>query len=259
MAQQIQGRTEREATRRLMEDAVLTVLAHEPEPVRLKTALDLASNVCFHIEPDLHVVVGSSEHGVFQMTLDGRGAYITPGPNGLARIAELNVPSHEGAPGSARAAQVQLILDGVRLEIAAIDDVPSDADPHEVAAEVVRLQELERALHSAAVTARHKVRRTLMATGTSGVEEQPSDRLVVHVNTNAKMSRGKFAAQAVHAALMAVGAHPGTAVVVLGAKPRDIEALRIRVHDAGRTEVVPGTLTAGTNWPLTEREAAGDE
>lgn len=74
------------------------------------------------------------------------------------------------------------------------------------------------------------------------------DRLVILVNGDVKMSRGKYAAQAVHAALIAVGAHPHVPVIVLGAKRADIEALPIQVRDAGRTEVEPGTLTAGTDW-----------
>lgn len=73
-------------------------------------------------------------------------------------------------------------------------------------------------------------------------------KLVIYVNSDAKMSRGKYAAQAVHAALLAMGAHPGTPVVVLGARRSEIAKMRTVVHDAGRTEVEPGTLTAGTNW-----------
>ncbi|BDZ52375.1 hypothetical protein GCM10025867_46160 (plasmid) [Frondihabitans sucicola] len=80
--------------------------------------------------------------------------------------------------------------------------------------------------------------------------DAPTDELKMRilVNTGAKMSRGKYAAQAVHAALIAVGAHPGTPVVVLGGSREQIEALPTQVRDAGRTEVEPGTLTAGTNW-----------
>lgn len=61
-------------------------------------------------------------------------------------------------------------------------------------------------------------------------------------------SRGKFAAAAVHAALTAAGVHPGHAVIVLGANAREIEHLSTVIHDAGRTEVEPGTVTAGTDW-----------
>lgn len=73
-------------------------------------------------------------------------------------------------------------------------------------------------------------------------------RMVIRVNSNAGMSRGKFAAQAVHAALMLTGRHPGTPVVVLGGSPAEIEDMDVVVHDAGRTEVAPGTLTAGAKW-----------
>ena len=70
----------------------------------------------------------------------------------------------------------------------------------------------------------------------------------IYVNTDEKMSRGKYAAAAVHAALFAAGVHPDIPVIVLGAPRHDIETLTTVVHDAGRTEVNPGTVTAGTNW-----------
>lgn len=73
-------------------------------------------------------------------------------------------------------------------------------------------------------------------------------KMRIFVNSDVKMSRGKYAAQAVHAALLAVGAHPGVPVVVLGARASDIEQTQVQVRDAGRTEVEPGTLTAGTDW-----------
>ena len=74
-------------------------------------------------------------------------------------------------------------------------------------------------------------------------------RLVIYMNDSLgkRWSRGKYAAHAVHAALEAAGVHHGGAVVVLGAKPRDIEKLAFVIHDAGRTELEPGTLTAGTD------------
>lgn len=75
-----------------------------------------------------------------------------------------------------------------------------------------------------------------------------TEKLRIWMNTNAKMSRGKYAAHAVHAALTAAGVHPGTPVVVLGAKPRDIQALPVFIRDAGHTELEPGTITAGTDW-----------
>lgn len=79
-------------------------------------------------------------------------------------------------------------------------------------------------------------------------EEQ---RLVILVNSNAKMSRGKYAAQAVHAALRAFGVHPGCPVIVLGATPDVIAQKRVTIRDAGWTEIPPGTLTAGTDWGKT--------
>ena len=75
---------------------------------------------------------------------------------------------------------------------------------------------------------------------------EQEERVVIYANSN--VSRGKFAAAAVHAALTAAGVHPDLPVIVLGAKPADIGMLRTVIHDAGRTEVVPGTVTAGTDW-----------
>jgi PTH2 family peptidyl-tRNA hydrolase len=69
-------------------------------------------------------------------------------------------------------------------------------------------------------------------------------RVKILVNNNIKMSPGKLAAQAVHAALNAYGIEHG-AVVVLGGSVKKIMELDVQVHDAGRTELEPGTLTAG--------------
>jgi PTH2 family peptidyl-tRNA hydrolase len=74
------------------------------------------------------------------------------------------------------------------------------------------------------------------------------EKLRIFLNTNITMSRGKAAAHAVHAALTAFGVHHGGPVIVLGAKPRDIEKMRVAIHDEGHTELAPGTLTAGTDW-----------
>jgi PTH2 family peptidyl-tRNA hydrolase len=85
------------------------------------------------------------------------------------------------------------------------------------------------------------------------------DKLRIFMNTNITMSRGKYAAHAVHAALTAFGVHPDIPVVVLGAKPRDIEAMRVSIHDHGTTELEPGTLTAGTDYvPQRDDEARMD-
>jgi PTH2 family peptidyl-tRNA hydrolase len=73
-----------------------------------------------------------------------------------------------------------------------------------------------------------------------------SERIVIYANSN--VSRGKFAAAAVHAALTAAGVHPGLPVIVLGAKPSEIQGHDTVIRDAGRTEVEPGTVTAGTDW-----------
>ena len=83
-------------------------------------------------------------------------------------------------------------------------------------------------------------------------------RLVILVNDRAHMSRGKYAAQAVHAALEALGVHPGVPVIVLGGSPAEIAEMRITVRDAGRTEVEPGTLTAGTDWRTEDEDASGE-
>ena len=74
------------------------------------------------------------------------------------------------------------------------------------------------------------------------------EKLVIRVNSDAKMSRGKYAAQAVHAALTALGVHPRIPVIVLGGKRSEIEQMSTVIQDAGRTEVEPGTVTAGTDY-----------
>jgi PTH2 family peptidyl-tRNA hydrolase len=78
--------------------------------------------------------------------------------------------------------------------------------------------------------------------------EIPDDKVRVYLNTNANMSRGKVAAQVAHAVLTAAGVRPGLPIVVLGAKPSDIENKATVIRDAGHTELEPGTLTAGTDW-----------
>lgn len=78
--------------------------------------------------------------------------------------------------------------------------------------------------------------------------EAPERRLVIRVNSNAKMSRGKAAAHAVHAALKLYGIEYEHPVIVIGGKPDEILAQTVHVRDAGRTELEPGTLTAGASW-----------
>lgn len=69
------------------------------------------------------------------------------------------------------------------------------------------------------------------------------DRLTILVNSN--LSRGKAAAAAVHAALAHYGIDHG-AVIVLGSNPGKIDRdCTSVIRDAGRTEVTPGTVTAG--------------
>lgn len=82
-------------------------------------------------------------------------------------------------------------------------------------------------------------------------------KLVILVNDRLKMSKGKYAAQAVHAALEALGVHPGGPVIVLGGRPAEIAAMKVTIYDAGKTEIEPGTLTAGTDWPDTKDERNG--
>jgi PTH2 family peptidyl-tRNA hydrolase len=80
-----------------------------------------------------------------------------------------------------------------------------------------------------------------------GAEFLGDERLTILANSN--VSRGKFAAAAVHAALMHYGI-PHGAVIVLGASANQIERdCELVVRDAGRTEVEPGTVTAGMRKP----------
>ena len=78
--------------------------------------------------------------------------------------------------------------------------------------------------------------------------EALEQRLMVVVSTDTRMSRGKYAAQAVHAALTLLGVHPGVPVIVLGGTKGRIRKMDVQIRDAGRTEVEPGTLTAGAEW-----------
>lgn len=80
------------------------------------------------------------------------------------------------------------------------------------------------------------------------------EKVRIYVNSDAKMSRGKYAAAAVHAALTAAGVHPGLPVIVLGSSREDIERMPTVIRDAGRTEVEPGTATAGTEWVAPQPE-----
>jgi len=86
--------------------------------------------------------------------------------------------------------------------------------------------------------------------GTKGVDD--STRIVVYLNKNVDMSPGKAAAQAVHAVLTLLGIHPGFPVVVLRGSKRTVLAQEATVLDAGRTEIAPGTLTAGASFEFSE-------
>lgn len=88
--------------------------------------------------------------------------------------------------------------------------------------------------------------------------EAPERRLVIRVNSNAKMSRGKAAAHAVHAALKLYGIEYEHPVIVIGGKPDEILAQTVHVRDAGRTELEPGTLTAGASWEYKSRTEPDD-
>lgn len=77
------------------------------------------------------------------------------------------------------------------------------------------------------------------------------EKLRIYINRKIAnvASPNKIAAHAVHAALTAFGVHPGVKVIVLDKGPTEIEKMRTVIRDAGHTELEPGTLTAGTNWP----------
>ena len=76
------------------------------------------------------------------------------------------------------------------------------------------------------------------------MEPDDAPEVRVLINTNVSMSRHKAAAQAVHAALRAFDVPHGRVVVLTG-RGDEVAAMDVVVRDAGRTEVAPGTLTAG--------------
>lgn len=88
-----------------------------------------------------------------------------------------------------------------------------------------------------------------------GFTHPDDEKIRIFVNDRG-MSRGKYAAAAVHAALTAAGVHPGLPVIVLGASPHHLAAHDTVIRDAGRTEVDPGTITAATSWAPAQGGAA---
>lgn len=94
--------------------------------------------------------------------------------------------------------------------------------------------------------------------------EQTETRLVVKMNKDLKMSKGKYAAQAIHAALLLTRSHHGGPVVVLGGTKGQVQKCDVVVVDSGRTEVKPNSTTAGAYWderviPLDKVEALAVE
>lgn len=91
--------------------------------------------------------------------------------------------------------------------------------------------------------------------------EPPPLRIWWNKNLHGKISPGKLAAHAAHAALEAYGITHEHAIVVLAAGKAKIEAMPLNIRDAGHTELAPGTLTTGCedtthlNW-LAEHDAA---
>jgi PTH2 family peptidyl-tRNA hydrolase len=83
----------------------------------------------------------------------------------------------------------------------------------------------------------------------SPVPHGKPEKLRIYINRKLDITPNKRAAHAVHAALEAFGVHPGVKVIVLDGGPTKMEAMRISIHDAGHTELEPGTLTASTQWP----------
>lgn len=78
-------------------------------------------------------------------------------------------------------------------------------------------------------------------------------------NLKGKISPGKLAAHAVHAALTAYGIDYGGRIVVLEAGKSTIEKMDVVIHDEGRTELKPGTLTTGTARVVGAVNVVGEE
>lgn len=91
----------------------------------------------------------------------------------------------------------------------------------------------------------------------SALREEPL-RIFWNRKLKGKISSGKLAAHAAHAALAAYGIKYTHPIVVLMGSQSKIEAMPVSIHDSGFTELEPGTLTTGTerimNPPLTREE-----
>lgn len=81
------------------------------------------------------------------------------------------------------------------------------------------------------------------------IEAEEPLRIWWNKNLRHKISPAKLAAHAAHAALHAYGIEYTHPIVVLGAGKAKIEAMPITIHDAGLTELEPGTLTTGVESP----------
>lgn len=80
-------------------------------------------------------------------------------------------------------------------------------------------------------------------------EREEPLRIWWNKNLHGKITPMKLAAHAAHAALAAYGIKYTHPIVVLAAGRGRIEAMPINVHDAGYTELEPGTLTTGVEKP----------
>ena len=118
----------------------------------------------------------------------------------------------------------------------------------EAVAEIERLQALIPGDYEGKRLLRNRLSAELAA---EGPQERPQGKMRIYLNRalKDKTTPNKLAAHAVHAALVALGVHPDCKVVVLDSGPTKIAQMTTVIHDAGHTQLEPGTMTAGTNWP----------
>tara|TARA_B100000123_G_scaffold25877_1_gene17834 strand:- start:630 stop:1040 length:411 start_codon:yes stop_codon:yes gene_type:complete len=88
-------------------------------------------------------------------------------------------------------------------------------------------------------------------------DEEPL-RIWWNHNLHGKITPGKLAAHAAHAALHAYGIDYTHPIVVLSAGKGRIEAMEVVIRDAGHTELTPGTITTGVEHSRDERLAGHD-